>query len=69
MEQKQFFPEIVLKLMEELIFLLPVLMLQDRSSDDEVNNVRVPRGVTRDGEEMHLWKCIYDVLSSGDVET
>ena len=69
MEQKWFFPEIVLKLMEELIFLVPVLMLWDRSSDDEVDNVRVPRGVTRDGDEMLVWKCISDVLSSRDVET
>ena len=55
--------------MEELIFLMPVPVLRDRSSDDEVDDVRVVGGVTRDGEEMLVWKCITDVLSSRDVET
>ena len=55
--------------MEELIFLVPVPMLWDQSSDDEVDDVRVLGGVTRDGEEMLVWKCISDVLSSRDVET
>ena len=41
MEQKWFFLEIVLKLMEELIFLVSVPVLRDRSSDNEVDNVRV----------------------------
>ena len=69
MEQKRFFPEIVLKFMEELIFLMPVPVLQDPSSDDEVDDVRVSGGVTRDGEEVLVWKYISDVLSSRDVET
>ena len=55
--------------MEELIFLMPVPMLRDRSSDDEVDDMRVPGGVSWDGEEMLIWKCISDVLSSRDVET
>ena len=55
--------------MEEYIFLILVPMLRDRSSEDEVDDVRVPGGVTRDGEEMLVWKCISDVLSSRDVET
>ena len=55
--------------MEELIFLMSVPVLRDRSSDDEVDDVRVPGGVTRDGKEMLISKCISDVLSSRDVET
>ena len=55
--------------MEELIFLVLVPVLRDRSSYDEVDDVRVPRGVTRDGKEMLVWKCLSDVLSSRDVET
>ena len=55
--------------MEELIFFMPVPVLRDQSSDEEVDDVRVPGGVTRDGEEMLVWKCITDVLSSRDVET
>ena len=54
--------------MEELIFLVPVPMLWDRSGDDEVDDVRIPGGVSRDGEEMLVWKCISDVFSSWDVE-
>ena len=69
MEQKRFFPKVIFELMEELIFLMPVPVLRDRSSDDEVDDVRVPGGVTRDGKEMLVWKCITDVLSSRDVET
>ena len=69
MEQKRFFPEIVLKLMEELIFLVSVPVLWDRSSDDEVDDVCLLGGVTRDDKEMLVWKCISDVLSSRDVET
>ena len=38
--------------MEELIFLVPVPMLRDQSSDDKVDDVRVPWGVSRDGKEM-----------------
>ena len=55
--------------MEELIFLMPILVLRDRSSDDEVEDVCVPGGVTRDGKEMLVWKCVTDVFSSRDVET
>ena len=55
--------------MEELIFLMPVPVLRDLSSDDEVDDVRVPGGTTLDGEEMLVCKCITDVLSSWDVET
>ena len=69
MEQKWFFPEIVLELVEELIFLVSVPVLRDRSSHDEVDDVRVPGGVTREGEEMLVWKCLSNVLSSRDVET
>ena len=63
MEQKRFFPKIILELVEELIFLMPVPMLQDQSSNDEVDDVRLPGGVTRDGEEMLVWKYLSDVLS------
>ena len=69
MEQNWFFPEIILELMEELIFLVSVPVLRDRSSHDEADDVRVPGGVARDGEEMLVWKCLPDVLSSRDVET
>ena len=69
MEQRRFFPEIILELVEELIFLVSILVLRDRSSDDETDDVHVPGGVTRDGEEMLVSKCVYDVLSSRDVET
>ena len=69
MEQRRFFPEIILELVEELIFLVSVPVLRDRSSDDEVDDVCVLGDVTRDGEEMLVWKCLSDVLSSRDVET
>ena len=69
MEYKRFFSEIVLKLMEELIFLMSVPVLRDQSSDDEVDDVRIPGGMSRDGDEMLVWKCIFNVLSSRDVET
>ena len=51
-EQKQFSSKVILELMEELIFLMSIPVLRDRSSDDEVDDVRVPGGVTRDDEEM-----------------
>ena len=54
--------------MEEFIFLMPVPVLWDRSCDDEVDDVRVPGGVTRNGEKMLVWKCITNALSSADVE-
>ena len=38
--------------MEELIFLKPIPVLWDRSSDDEVNDMCIPGAVTRDGKEM-----------------
>ena len=69
MEQKWFFLEIVLEFVEELIFLVSVPVLRDRCSHDEVDDVRVPGGVTRDGEEVLVWKGLSDVLSSRDVET
>ena len=47
MEKKWFFPKVVLELMEELIFLMSVPVLGDRSSDDEVDDVRVPGGVDK----------------------
>ena len=46
-----------------------ILVLRDRSSDDEVDDVCVPRGVTRDDKELLIWKCVTDVFSSRDVET
>ena len=52
MEHKRFLPKIVLELVEELIFFVPVPMLGDRSGDDKVDDVRVPGGVSRVGEEM-----------------
>ena len=55
--------------MEELIFFVSIPVLRDRFSDDEVDDVCVPGGVTRDGEEMLVWKCVTDVFSSRDVET
>ena len=48
----RFFSEIILELVEELIFFMPVPVVWDRSSDDKVDDVRVPEGVTRDGQEM-----------------
>ena len=53
----------------ELIFLVSVPVLGDGSSDNEVDDVCVPGGVTQDGEEMLVWKRISDVLPSRDVET
>ena len=38
--------------MEELIFFISIPVLRDRSSDDEVDDVCVPGGVTRDGKEI-----------------
>ena len=50
--------------MEELIFFMPIPVLRDRSSDDEVDDVSVRGGVTRDGKEMLVWECVTDVSSS-----
>ena len=69
MKYKWFFPKIVLELMEELIFLMPILVLWDQSSDDEVDDVCVPWSVARDGKEMLVGECVTDVSSSRDVET
>ena len=55
--------------MEELIFFMPIPVLRDRCSDNEVDDVCVPRGVPLDGKEMLVWKCVTDVFSSRDVET
>ena len=63
-----FFPKVVLELIEEHIFLMLIPMLRDRSSDDEVDNVCVLGGMTRDGKEMLVLKCVTDVSSSRDVE-
>ena len=54
--------------MEELIFLMLILVLRDRSSDDEVDDVCVPRSMDRDGKEMLFRECVTDVSSSRDVE-
>ena len=54
--------------MEELIFLMPIPVLRDRSSDDEVHDVCVLGGVTRDGKEMFVRECVTDLSSSRDVE-
>ena len=64
MEKKWFFPKVVLELMKELIFLMLIPVLRDRSSDDEVDDVCVPGGVTGDGEEMLVLKCVTDVFDN-----
>ena len=38
--------------MEELIFLMMIPVVWDRSSHDEVHSVCIPGDMTRDGEEM-----------------
>ena len=55
--------------MEEFIFLMLIPVLRDQSSDDEVDDVCIPGGVTRDGKEMLVWKCVTNFSSSQDVET
>ena len=55
--------------MEELIFFMPIPVLWDRSSYDEVDNVCILGGVTRDGKEMLVGECVTNVSSSQDVET
>ena len=55
--------------MEELIFFISILVLRDQSSDDEVDDVCVPGGMTRDDKEMFIGECVTDVSSSRDVET
>ena len=48
---------------------MPIPVLRDRSSDDEVDNVCALGGVTRDGKDMLVGECVTDVSSSQDVET
>ena len=55
--------------MEELIFFMPIPVLWDRSSDDEVDDACVLGGMTRDGKEMLVGEGVTDVSSSRDVET
>ena len=69
MEYKRLFPKVVLELMEELIFLMPILMLRDQSSHDEVDDVRKPGSVVRDGKEMLIEECVTNVSHTCNVET
>ena len=55
--------------MEELISLMTIPVLRDQSNDDEVDDVCIQGGVTRDGKEMLVEECVTDVSSSWDVET
>ena len=55
--------------MEEIIFLMLILVVGDRYNDDEVDDVCVPGGATRDGKEMLVGECVTNVPSSRDVET
>ena len=52
MEQKWFFPKVVLEIMQEFISLMVISMLEDRSNHDEVDDVAKPRSVGRNGKEM-----------------
>ena len=61
--------QILLKIIEELISLMTILMLQDRSCNDEVDDVCISGGVDQDGKEMVVGKCVTDVSSSQNVET
>ena len=47
MEEKGFFPKIILEFIEELSFSMSILMFRDRSSHKKINDVREPRSVTR----------------------
>ena len=60
MELEWFFPEVVLEIVEELISLITILMLQDRSIHDEVDYVCIPRCLARDGKEMLIQECNAD---------
>ena len=62
-------PKVVLEIMEELISLMMIPMLRDRSNHDEVDDVCIPQSVARDGKEMLVGKCVIDVSSSRNVET
>ena len=55
--------------MEELVFLILIPILQDRSSHEEVDDVRTPGSVTRYGKEMLVKKCVTNVSCTWDVET
>ena len=55
--------------MEELIFLMSIPMLRDRSSHNEVDDVCIPGGVAQDGKGMLVRECVTDVSSSRNVET
>ena len=55
--------------MEDLILLVPIPVLRDLSSDDEVHDVCIPGSVARDGEEMLVGEYVTDVSSFRDVET
>ena len=54
--------------MEELSFLMTIPVLRDQSSHDEVDDVCIPGGVARDGNEMLIEECVTDVSSSRDVD-
>ena len=54
--------------MEELIFFMTIPVVQDRSSHDEVYDVCIPRGVTRDCKEMLVGECVTNLSSSRDVD-
>ena len=55
--------------MEELISLMTIPVLWDRSSHDEVDDVCIPGDMARDGKEMLVEECVIDVSSSRNVET
>ena len=54
--------------MEELIFLMTILMPWDQSSHDEVQDVCILESVARDDKEMLVGECVTDVSSSRNVE-
>ena len=47
---------------------MTISALRDRLNHDELDDVCVPRGVTRDGKEMLVGEYVTDVSSSRDVE-
>ena len=69
MEWEWFFPKIVLELMEKLIFFMTIPVVGDQSNHNEVHDVCIPGGVTRDGKEMLVGEFVTDLSSSRDVET
>ena len=54
--------------MEELIFLIPILMLRDRSSHDEVDDVHKIGSVARNGMEMLIGECVTNISPTCNVE-